>query len=242
MSVQALPDVFGNRIINSGIWPARSPDLNSCYFFFWGCLMANVYNSNPRTEELKKIFVRKLQVFLNQNFCRRCEEYLRVEGQHIQRLMWSVNCNYFIPNVIGQQAYWFIGKIRMRFAAGGAPAAVKRRAVNPPTKAYIYREVPDGRLVWVKCKYVIHVELCSNAIWKNVLGRSDGRTLLSAAGAKNPIPHLNKRFPVWKQSAASPSVPFTFRVFRLSVSLYSSVMYTRDRSPVYTECSVRNAH
>jgi hypothetical protein len=25
---------------------------------------------------------------------------------------------------------WFIGKIRMRLAAGGTPAAVKRRAVN----------------------------------------------------------------------------------------------------------------
>jgi hypothetical protein len=34
--------------------------------------------------------------------------------------------SYFIPNVIGQQAYLFIGKIRMRLAAGGAPVTVNR--------------------------------------------------------------------------------------------------------------------
>jgi hypothetical protein len=34
MSMQALANVFGDRIISSGIWPARSPDLNPCDFFF----------------------------------------------------------------------------------------------------------------------------------------------------------------------------------------------------------------
>jgi hypothetical protein len=53
MSMQALSDVFGDRIISSGVWPARSPDLNYCDFFFWGCLKANIYNNNPQTEELK---------------------------------------------------------------------------------------------------------------------------------------------------------------------------------------------
>jgi hypothetical protein len=28
MSMQALSDVFGDRIISNGIWPGRSPDLN----------------------------------------------------------------------------------------------------------------------------------------------------------------------------------------------------------------------
>jgi hypothetical protein len=44
-----------------------------------------------------------------------------------------VNCDYLIPNVIGRQTCRFIGKIRMRLAAGGAPVSVKRRAVNRPT-------------------------------------------------------------------------------------------------------------
>jgi hypothetical protein len=45
-----------------------------------------------------------------------------------------VNCNYFIPNDICQQAYWIIGKICMRLAAGDAPVTVKRRALNRSTK------------------------------------------------------------------------------------------------------------
>jgi hypothetical protein len=50
--MQALSDVFGDRIVSSGIWPAHSPDLNTCDFFFWWCWKVKVYNSN--TEELKE--------------------------------------------------------------------------------------------------------------------------------------------------------------------------------------------
>jgi hypothetical protein len=35
MSMQRLSDVFGNKIISSGIWSAGSPEFNPCYFFFW---------------------------------------------------------------------------------------------------------------------------------------------------------------------------------------------------------------
>jgi hypothetical protein len=54
MSTQALSDIFGDRIIRKGIWSGRSPDLNPCDFFFWGSLKDKVYNSNPRTEELRE--------------------------------------------------------------------------------------------------------------------------------------------------------------------------------------------
>jgi hypothetical protein len=39
-----------------------------------------------------------------------------------------------IPNVIGHQALWFIGKSRMCLAAGGSPVAIKRGTVNRSTK------------------------------------------------------------------------------------------------------------
>jgi hypothetical protein len=68
MSVQALSDVFGDRIISSGIWPASSLSRNPCDFFFWGCLNGKVYKNNSRTEELKKMFVGILQIFLQNNF------------------------------------------------------------------------------------------------------------------------------------------------------------------------------
>jgi hypothetical protein len=68
-TLQALSDDFGDRIISSGIWSARSSELNSCDFFFWSCLKSKVYNSNPRKkEELKQIFRRKLQIFLLNSF------------------------------------------------------------------------------------------------------------------------------------------------------------------------------
>jgi hypothetical protein len=51
LSMQALSDVFGDRIISSDIWPARSPDPNPCDFFFWGYLKGKVCSNNPRTEE-----------------------------------------------------------------------------------------------------------------------------------------------------------------------------------------------
>jgi hypothetical protein len=48
-SLQALSYIFVDTIISSGIWPARSPDLNLCLcnFFFWGNLKDKVYNCNP---------------------------------------------------------------------------------------------------------------------------------------------------------------------------------------------------
>jgi hypothetical protein len=49
-----LSDVFGNRNISSGIWPAHSPDLNSYDFFFCGSLKGKVYSSKPQSDELKE--------------------------------------------------------------------------------------------------------------------------------------------------------------------------------------------
>jgi hypothetical protein len=95
VSIQALSDVFWERIISSGTWPARSPDLNPCDFLFWGCFFKDkVYNSNPRTEELKGNVHRELSNIpaeqlqrVNQNLFCRCEGCLRVEGQHFQHLL-----------------------------------------------------------------------------------------------------------------------------------------------------------
>jgi hypothetical protein len=104
-------------------------------------LKDKVYNSSQRTEERKEnirkesanIPAEQLQR-VNLNLFRRFGECLRVEGQHLQHPLWSVNCNYFVPNVTGQDAYWFIGKIRLHPAADDAPVAMKRRAVNRSTK------------------------------------------------------------------------------------------------------------
>jgi hypothetical protein len=60
MSMQALSDVFGDRISSTNIWPECSRDLNPCGFFFWGCLGGKVYNRNLQTEELKENIRREI--------------------------------------------------------------------------------------------------------------------------------------------------------------------------------------
>jgi hypothetical protein len=86
ISMQTLFDVFGDRIISSGIyWPTRSSDLNPSDSF-WGCLKDKVYSSNPRREkELKENIHREISNILaghlqkvNQNLFRWCEGCLRV--------------------------------------------------------------------------------------------------------------------------------------------------------------------
>jgi hypothetical protein len=49
---------------------------------------------------------------------------------------WNQPRNYFPfnPNIIGHQAYWFIGKICICLAAHSAPVTMKSRAVNRSTK------------------------------------------------------------------------------------------------------------
>jgi hypothetical protein len=51
-----------------------------------------------------------------------------------------VNCNPFILNITGQQAYWFIGKFCMRFSASCALVIVKWSA-NVRTSMYIMQKV-----------------------------------------------------------------------------------------------------
>jgi hypothetical protein len=76
-----------------------------------------------------------VSVFFNKKI--NCERYLLVEGEHFQHLLRSVNCICFIPNVIGRQACWLIGKTSMRLSASGAPVAVKCRVVKPVNKVNI---------------------------------------------------------------------------------------------------------
>jgi hypothetical protein len=132
MSIQALCNIFRDRIISSSIWPAHSPHLNSWYFFFCGASKDKVYNSKPWLEEMKENILRKLQIFLQNSIkwlirtCSLLGGMSMCEGrQHFQHLLWPVNSNYLIPNIIDEQAHWFIGKIRTCLAASGAPVAMK---------------------------------------------------------------------------------------------------------------------
>jgi uncharacterized membrane protein len=70
--MQAMFDVFGYRIISSGIFGQHvHPILILVIFFFWGFLKDKVYNSNTRTEELKE------------NICR---ETANIPAEQLQRM------------------------------------------------------------------------------------------------------------------------------------------------------------
>lgn len=55
VSMAAVGDVFGDRVISLGLWPPRSPDLIPPDFYLWGELKGSVYADNARTtNELKQ--------------------------------------------------------------------------------------------------------------------------------------------------------------------------------------------
>jgi hypothetical protein len=56
--MEELRQVFGDRIISRGLWPARSPDLSPCDFYLWGNLKQKVYKTNPHTIEEPKENIR----------------------------------------------------------------------------------------------------------------------------------------------------------------------------------------
>jgi hypothetical protein len=127
--------------------------------FSWRCLKDKVDSSNPRMEEVKENIFREIANIcaehlqrVNQNpFCQ-CEECLLVEGQHFRHYLWFVNGNNLNLNIFGQKAYWFVGKIHIRLAAGGTPVAVMGSDMNRSTKArtflYIWKQ-----LLWKSVNY-----------------------------------------------------------------------------------------
>jgi hypothetical protein len=94
-SINVLNEVFENRLISRGLWPARSPDLNPCDFYLWGNLKDKVCSNNPHTlvelkqsvrETISSIEVSELKLVSN-NIFKRLEACLRAEGRHFEHLL-----------------------------------------------------------------------------------------------------------------------------------------------------------
>lgn len=45
LSVEALHDIFGERIIRQALWPPYSPDFSACVFYVWGNVNLNFYRN-----------------------------------------------------------------------------------------------------------------------------------------------------------------------------------------------------
>jgi hypothetical protein len=92
--MEELRQVFGDRIISCGLWPARSPDLYPCDFYLWGNLKQKVYKTNPHTtEELKENIRNELSAIspgelrVITNLVQWCQECARADGDHFQHLL-----------------------------------------------------------------------------------------------------------------------------------------------------------
>jgi inhibitor of nuclear factor kappa-B kinase subunit alpha len=94
-SINALNEVFENRLISHRLWPARSPDLNPCDFYLWGNLKDKVYSNNPHTlvehkqsirETISSIEVSELKLVSN-NIFKRLEACVGAEGRHFEHLL-----------------------------------------------------------------------------------------------------------------------------------------------------------
>lgn len=78
------------------LWPARSPDLNSLDFFYWGYLKNKVYETPiPNLNELRRRLhhfaaeanERRLARFISRSFIRRCHACVRAGGRQFEHLL-----------------------------------------------------------------------------------------------------------------------------------------------------------
>jgi hypothetical protein len=92
----ALPQDFcGERNVERGLWPRRSPDLILPSYFLWGFLKERVYSNNPRSlEELKHNIEQTVastepETFrkVTRNALKRVDAFLREGGGHFQHLL-----------------------------------------------------------------------------------------------------------------------------------------------------------
>jgi hypothetical protein len=57
-------------VINEGMQPAHSPDLNHYYFYLWGMLKDKVYVNNPHSpRELKENIQQEISIITRQQLC-----------------------------------------------------------------------------------------------------------------------------------------------------------------------------
>jgi hypothetical protein len=94
-SMIALQVMFDDRIISTGLWPLRSPDLSVFYFYLWGNLKGKLYRNTPRIAEALQNEIRNVVASISADelqrvsygFLRRCEAFLRAAGNHFEHFL-----------------------------------------------------------------------------------------------------------------------------------------------------------
>ncbi len=94
-TMDMLRSFFDDRLISSGLWPPRSPDLSIPDFYLWGYLKSVVYVNNPQTiEQLKQNITDAINAIpvatlkkVFRNAVRRARICVSEAGHHFQQLL-----------------------------------------------------------------------------------------------------------------------------------------------------------
>jgi len=93
--VAEIQSFSGDRVISTGFWPLRLPDLTPRDFFLWRYLKGRVYRNKPRnidalkaniTEEIQAVTADVLARTF-QNMARRVQSCLDANGEHFQHIL-----------------------------------------------------------------------------------------------------------------------------------------------------------
>ena len=99
----AIQNVFDKRVTSRGLWPARSPDLNSCDFYLWGTLKSKIYANNLHSlEELKQNVRYEIGVIsenelrrVSGHVFRRCAVCQIAQGHNLEHEFWIRYVHYY---------------------------------------------------------------------------------------------------------------------------------------------------
>ena len=99
-----LRSKFQDKFIDKTKWPPRSPDLNPCDFYLWGCLKSRVYNPLPNNlDELKSNIEREIKNITEEDlkrvffdFEKICDLVIEAKGGHINKYKVIITKNYLM--------------------------------------------------------------------------------------------------------------------------------------------------
>lgn len=94
-TLQYLQEFYGNRLITSGLWPPRSPDLTPLDYFLFGHLKTTIYRNRLHTlNELKEAITTAIRSITPQqltnvfnNMQRRVAACIENDGNHFEHLL-----------------------------------------------------------------------------------------------------------------------------------------------------------
>jgi hypothetical protein len=126
-SMQVLREMFLGKVRGDVRWPAHSPDLAPCDFFFWGYLKSKVYTHRPENLQALKDAIRRdiaaIPPAINEIFMRafknRLEECIANDGHHLGDIILNplnaeLNPICHLPALLGGATIVVVSSLRVK--------------------------------------------------------------------------------------------------------------------------------